>query len=716
MPTRPHTPKAQSETRADARELVPRPRRWTAGVMQPPPPRLVLGIVAIVAAVAGLVGWTAPSHLSHTTSDLYSHSSESFSTMRELETTRPKGSRGPPNLIVITQGNPQTAGQRTKRRLERLPEVAAASQYTFSSRDGQASNLFAWLRKGVDEGAAAAEVARALDHPGVVVGSPALVKLQLAEQIKHDLWRAELIAFPLLLFLGLWVFRSVVSALLPVLVGGFALVCALGCLRAVNEIFPLSIFALNIAVGLALGLGVDYSLLMVSRFREELLAGRSPRDASLVTIRTAGRTVAFSAAVIAVSFSSLLVFPIPLARSVAVGGILVALIAGLGALLVLPALFSLLGARVNALAPRAWRRAIEISSHSREQGAWYRIAHFVMRRPISIAVASAALLVVLGLPSLTMRFTGYDVTSLPTSASARVFTEQIRNEFEHPIVGEIELAIHGNKETAFTVMDRVNQLARRTGLATPFSVGFQLSSRLLAVNLNPTNPVLSDETKRFVKRLRNMNAPITVAGETAAYMDTATTLKRYIPLALAVLAVVSFLFLFLATGSIILPIKALIMNVLSLSAAFGVLVMIFQDGRFQEVLDYQSQNALVVILPIVMGASAFGLLTDYGLFLLMRIREAREEGLPDREAIALGLERTGRIITSAALLFCVAVGAFATSGVVFVKAAAIGIMAAVVLDGFVVRPLLVPSLMTILGKWNWWPRDVTIRQKKQPTA
>jgi uncharacterized membrane protein YdfJ with MMPL/SSD domain len=660
-------------------------------------------MVAIVAALAGLVGWTAPDHLSERPGDLYSHDSESFSTTHEFETNHPMDSPGSPNLAVITRGSPESSGRRTQRRLEGLPQIAKVEEYVFPSRDRRSSNVVAWLRKGAPEAQAAAEVSRALGHRGIVVGGSALARYQFREQIKDDLRRAEMIAFPLLLLLGFWVFRSVVSALLPVLIGGFALLCGLACLRVVDGFFPLSFFSLNISLALVVGLGVDYSLLMVSRFREELAGGLSSRESARVTVRTAGRAVAFSSAAIAASFSSLLVFPIPFIRSIAVGGVVLAPVAGIGALLILPALFVLLGVRVNALAPSGLQRLIEASSRPRDEGAWYRLAHFVLRRPVAVALMSAILLIVLGLPSLAMRFTGFDVTSLPTSASTRVFSERIRKEFDNPVVGEIEIATHGNRKIASSVKRRLEKLSTSSGLATPLPVGFRLSPDLWHMNLNPTDPVLSAKAIGLVEQLRQMNAPITVAGETATYMDIAATLKRQLPYALLILAVSSFLFLLLATGSVVLPLKTLVMNVLSLGAAFGLLVSVFQEGRLQEVLDYRSQGALLIALPIVMGAGAFGLLTDYGLFLLLRIKEAREEGLSDREAIALGLERTGRIVTAAALLFSVAVGAFATSGLVLIKEAVIGITAAVLLDAFVVRPLLVPSLMAILGRWNWWP-------------
>jgi uncharacterized membrane protein YdfJ with MMPL/SSD domain len=344
------------------------------------------------------------------------------------------------------------------------------------------------------------------------------------------------------------------------------------------------------------------------------------------------------------------------------------------------------------------------TSATRRRGAWYRVAQFVMRKPISVAVLASACLIVIGLPALSMRFTGFDVTSLSPSSSSRLFAERVRREFPNPLIGEMDVVIHGNQVTAIDVGIRLEQLSRRTGLAVPYPATFRLGPHLWVRNLNPTEPVLSGATQGFVRRLREMDAPIAVAGETAAYMDTKATLGRYAPLALLILVAASLTFLGWATRSVVLPIKAVIMNLLSLGGALGILVLIFQDGRLQGFLGYQSQHALVVFLPLAVGVGAFGLMSDYGLFLLMRIKEARETGTSDREAISLGFERTGRIITAAALLFSVAVGAFATSAIVFIKASAIGIVVAVILDAFIVRPLLVPSLMAILGKWNWWPR------------
>jgi uncharacterized membrane protein YdfJ with MMPL/SSD domain len=666
-------------------------------------PRLIVALAAAAALLGAVVGHSAPEQMSYRPGDFYSHDSESFRAETELERRHPQGSQGPPDIGVIVRGSPRTAGARMAKRLEHSPPVGKVEQRILASRDGKSSYLFAWL-KPVEEGDAADEVAREVDGTGVTVGGELLSRQDFESQIGDDLRRAQLIALPLLLLLGFWVFRSLVAAFMPVVVGGIALLIALGLLRVATELVPLSVFSLDIALALALGLGVDYSLLMVSRFREGLASGEGPLSSATAMMGSAGRTVALSSAAIAVCFSALFVIPIPFVRSVAFGGGLVAILTGLLALGLLPALLVLLGQRVDALAPRAWQRTAKRTAGRREEGGWYRIALLATGRPRLVTLLTGAFLVLLALPVFSMRFTGLDATSLPTSSHARQFVEQARREFDNPFVGEVSVAIHGDEETAVNAWGKANVLAERTRMANAFPFLFEHSASLWEMRLNPTEPLFSDKSRRLVSRLRAMNAPISVAGNTAAYVDSAATLKRSLPLALLIVALSSLLFVFLATRSLVLPIKTLVMSALSIGAALGLTVTVFQEGRLEGLLGYTSQDALMVALPFVVVAAAFGLLTDYGLFLLMRIQEEREQGVTDRRAIALGLERTGRVITAAALLFCVAVGAFSTSGLLLLKVGAVAIVLTVALDAFVVRPLLAPSLMTLLGRWNWWPR------------
>ncbi|HEX3239382.1 MAG TPA: MMPL family transporter [Solirubrobacterales bacterium] len=665
----------------------------------------MLAIAVVLAIAAAFVGKSAPDQLSYRSGDFYSHDSESFRAESDLEHTLPKGSSGIPTIAVLARGSPKTGGERIARRLKRNPLIAEVEDTILASRDGKTSYVLAWLKQKdrEDQGFSAAKVADELAGPGVVVGGLALARQEFEQQIGVDLRRAQMIALPLLVLLGLWVFRSLVAALLPVSLASFALLVVLAILRGVGELFPLSVFSLDIALALALGLGVDYSLLMLARFREGLAAGKAPEQSAVEMLQTAGKTVAFSAAAIAASFSSLLIVPIPFVRSVAVGGGLAAIVTGLSALVLLPALLVLLGRRVNAGALRSWRRSLERSARPREEGAWYRIAQFATRRPVVVATVSGMLMLVLALPVLSMRSTGLDPSSLPASSEARHFSEKARREFKNPLIGEIAVAVYSNQVRATFIRERVNKLAENTGLATPFFVGLKHSPHLWQVRLNPEEPIFSEGSQRLVSELRELDAPIAVAGETAGYMDSLSVLKQRLPYVVAAVVLSSLLFVFLATGSLVLPIKTLAMNLLSLGAALGLIVLVFQNGYLEGILDYTSQDAMIVTLPGMVGVVAFGLLTDYGLFLLMRIKEERERGIPNRKAIALGLERSGRIITAAALLFAAAVGAFSTSGLLYLKVTAIAIVLTVLLDAFVVRPLLVPSLMAILGKWNWWP-------------
>jgi RND superfamily putative drug exporter len=664
-------------------------------------PRAFLAAMILIAGLSAAVAHDVPSHLSNKISDFTSHHSESFLTAQELEAIQPEDSPGIPDIAVLVWGG--DAAFEAVWKLRELPQVDEVASLVYQSHNSDRYAVLAWLKPNLPAEDASVRVARSMREPGVMVGGPALATREFSELIKNDLRRAELIAMPLLALLGFLIFRSAVAALLPVVVGGVAVVTALALIRVATDFIPVSIFSLNIVSGLALGLGVDYSLLMVSRFREELGSGGGAAEAAAKTLRSAGRTIAFSAAVIVVAFLSLLVFPVPFVRSMAFGGILVALVAAAVALLFLPSLFVLLGQRVNALAPQSWRRGAEASGAVRQDGRWYRIARFVMRRPLPIALCCGIAMVAIALPSFSMRLTGLDFSSLPVSSDAREFAEEIREKFENPLLGEIAIAVHGSAKAADRLAARVESLSRQGEQANVLPQAIEHSPRLWQVNLNPAPPVFSDETIALVERLRRLGGNVAVTGETAAYMDTSATQRHYLPWALAILIVGTFLVLALATGSLVLPLKALIMNALSLGAAFGLLVLVFQEGRLEGLLGYESQGAVVLALPLALAAGAFGLLTDYGLFLLMRIKEIRETGVSDREAIGLGLERTGKTVTAAALMFAVAVGSVAVSGVVFIKEGALGITCAVLLDAFVVRPLLVPSLMAILGRWNWWP-------------
>ena len=630
-------------------------------------PRRVLVAALAVGMVAAAFGATTPAHLTASDNDYQDKGSQSFRTFRLL--SRATGVVPGPSIVVLAS---PSGARIAVTRLRADPAIAVVR--AAPPENGKVV-VAAFLRDGSDAGAAA----RRLEHrlPGLV-GGAAVASEQVRAQSEHDLFRAELIAFPLLLVLGIWIFRGVVAALLPVAAGLLSIATTLAMLRLVNTVSPISVFALNLVTGAGLGLAIDYSLLLVTRYREELARLGPGLEALRVTVATAGRTVAFSAVTVAAAFASLLVFPLAFLRSMAIGGLIVAPFAGLVALVVLPALFALLGTRIDALAIRRVREPRE--------GGWYRFAHGVMRHPLPIAIATSVVLVALGLPFLGVRFTGVDASVLPASASARQVQDAIHARSPEHVVVDSRAAL-----------ERVRALPGIAEIGAPGSLG----GGRVTVDVTPTARPMSAGAKALVRRLRRIPGT-SVAGVTAWYLDTSSSLRRHLPFALAILAATTVALLYFVTRSFVLPLKAVVMNALSLCAAFGVLVWVFQDGRLEGVLHYRSQGALELTQPVLLFAIAFGLATDYGVFLLSRIREAHDSGLPNREAVAQGLERTGRVITAAALLFCVAVGSFATSEIVLVKEVGVGIALAVAIDATLVRALLVPSLMALLGDWNWW--------------
>jgi RND superfamily putative drug exporter len=386
---------------------------------------------------------------------------------------------------------------------------------------------------------------------------------------------------------------------------------------------------------------------------------------------------------------------------------MVALTAAFVSLTLLPALLAVLGPRVNALSPKRWRVAMQRDAAHVHDGPWYRLSRAVMRRPGPIAIAAALVLVVLGLPFLRVQFTGVDASVLPEQRSAKVVDEALTRGFPPGPTTPILVAAHAGSDRRADVEAYAQQLSRLPGVA---SVAPPVAARgLWRIDVVPRGAELSASSKQLVRDIRAARAPfaVDVGGGTAGFLDQQTSLAASLPLALAILATTTLLILFAMTGSVVLPVKALLMNLLTVSAAFGLLVLIFQDGRLEGLLGYQSQHALEATQPVLLFCAAFGLSTDYGVFLLTRIKEARDAGAGERESVALGLERTGRIVTYAAVLFCIAIGAFATSQVVFIKEVGIGTALAVLIDAFLVRALLVPSLMALLGRWNWWaPRPL----------
>ncbi len=672
-----------------------------------------IGLLAIAFfLLAGAFGGSVASRL-----DPYGADDPATETVKAKERLQAAGLRVPAVLAVVTDAPVAAPATRARveameRRLRRRGDVQSVTGYfdtgspAFISHD-HSSTYFAVSLKPTEDKRwqeAGAEIADVLSsHPGVVVGGAAVAQEQVNKQVEKDLRMAELIAFPLLFLLSLLFFRSLVAALLPLMIGGLAIVGTFLILRIASEVGSISIFALNLTTALGLGLAIDYSLFIVSRYREEIAKDGPGLAAMRRVLATSGRTVFFSSLTVAAALASLLVFPQRFLYSMGLGGSLVALFAALISLTVLPAVLTLLGTRVNALSPRFLQRRAEADARPDERGFWYRLSRFVMRRPVPVATLSALLLIAMGLPFLGIKFDTVDPTVLPKSASARQAYDTVRADFppyrETPIWVDLEGASRREAAQFATRVRRVDGVAE-------VNPPQPLKGSVTAIQAVSTRPFVSTASQTTVRRIRDLSPPpgatVLVGGATADFIDLQGSLASHVPIVLGIIVVATLTILFLMTGSVILPIKSLIMNFLNLSAVFGLLVLIFQDGRLQGFLDYSSPGAIEQTMPILLFAVAFGLSTDYAVFLLSRIKEARDNGASDSECVAIGLERTGRIVTAAALLFAVAMGAFATSQVIFIKENGVGTALAVLIDASIIRALLVPSLMELLGRWNWW--------------
>jgi uncharacterized membrane protein YdfJ with MMPL/SSD domain len=473
-------------------------------------------------------------------------------------------------------------------------------------------------------------------------------------------------------------------------------------LRLVDQFTPISVFALNLVSGMGLGLGIDYSLFVLYRYREELARGGHARHAIERTLRTVGRTVLFSCLTVAAALTSLLVFPIRFLSSMGIGGALVALCGGAVSLLVLPAALIVLGPRVNALAPAWLERRAARTATATEHGGWWRLAHGVVRRPAPVALASAVVLLCTAIPALQLQFTSPGANLLPASAQSRQVEATLAASFPANAGEATEIVFKGSRSSAQRLALAAAGAARP--LASLSAPPAHIGHGTWEITLQPHGSPYSNVQQQLLGRLRTLARPYRalVGGATAFFVDQKSAIAAHVPLALAILLALTAGFLFVMTGSVTIPIKALVMNVLSVSVAVGLQVLIFQDGHLSAALGFTPIGGLEESSLVLMLVIAFALATDYEVFVIARIKEAHDRGLPDREAIALGIERTGRIVTAAALLFCVAIGALTTSALFFTKQLGLGAALAVAVDASIVRALLVPSLMALIGKWNWW--------------
>ena len=700
--------------------------------------RLVLVLTVVFLALAAGSGGNVATRLSNGGFD----DPAAESTVARDTLLRSLGT-GSPNLVLLVTAeggsvdDPSVvaAGQALTAELAAEPGVAEVASYwslgsppPLESADGSRALVLGRITGTDDEVRERIKVlgpayTRAGDAVSVTVTGQAEVFRQVGSTIEHDLQTAELIALPITLLLLVFIFGSVVAALLPLAIGIFSVFATFLVLRLLTDVTDVSVFALNLTTALGLGLAIDYSLFIVSRYREELAAGRGINAAIVRSVRTAGRTVAFSSVTVAISLAALLVFPQFFLRSFAYAGIAVAMAAAVGSIVVLPALLAVLGHRIDSWQVFPHRQAAVGT------GAWHSIATRVMRRPVVVTVAVLTVLLFLGSPFLGLKLATSNHRVLPEGTSSRTTQEIISTEFGSMEAGAIEVVTGSDQPiddasvaayaADLSLLAGVARVDSRAGsyaggalVAPPnaasarFGTATQTTTWWSVVpDVEPSSPA----AETLVAAVRQLEAPaeVMVAGVSAAQVDGKHAIVSRLPLAGGIIAIVTFTVLFLMLGSIVVPLKALVLNVLSLSATFGAMVWIFQEGHLSGVLGFTATGTIDLSMPILMFCIAFGLSMDYEVFLLSRIKEEHDLGRDTVGSVAIGLERTGRLVTAAATLISVVFFAFATSGITFIKLFGIGLALAVLLDAFVIRGTLVPAFMRLAGEANWWaPRPL----------
>ncbi len=677
----------------------------------------MLALTVVLTVAAGVVG----SGVVRSLSDGGSSDPNAPSAIAERQITAATGVSTEPGLLVLvrTPGAVAAAPGRelVARVVREIRSQAAVSRVVsilntprpavLLSRDARSTvvlGFFGTRGTGNAATAAAERVKRDLSGvPGVTVGGSQLTFSQLDDAIASQLPQVELIAFSILLLLSLIAFRGLVAAALPLMVGAIAVAGSLLIMRALSQVTSLSVYSLNLVTGLGLGLAIDYSLFIVYRYREELARCGHCSEALERTLGTAGRTVVFSSLTVSVALLSLLVFPQQMLSSMGIAAAIVTIFAATAALIPLGAVLTLLGPRINALAPARLQRARKRAEGPVDEGHWYRLAMRVMRRPALVAGACAVCLLLVGLPALHLHLGSTDSRVLPAGSSARVVDARLASQFAADDVNPVVALVHAPDSAATAMSDYRAQLARLPGVATTQPPAL-IANGLWSIDVLASHPPLSTRSQTLIGEIHAVPAvyPVALAGVAAEQYDQAISLRTHMLLALLILAATTLVVLFRMTGSVVLAIKSLIMNLLTLSGAFGILVLVFQDGRFQSLLGYTSTGSLEQTNMIILFIIAFGLSTDYGVFLLARIKETHDTGASDRVAVATGLERSGRVVSAAALLFCAAVGSLAASSVASLKEFGVGAALAVIIDSTIVRALLVPSLMALLGRANWW--------------
>ncbi|PRW63453.1 MMPL family transporter [Actinopolyspora mortivallis] len=605
-------------------------------------------------------------------------------------------------------------GERVRERLSALPDSAVEQVTSYwrtpnpalVNEDGTIGLATIELAGDEDDRIEAYERIRdELDVAGAdtdVAGSVP-IQVSMSRQSQHDLAMAEAVSMPVVLVLLVVIFGGVVAAALPVLVGGMAVFGSFGLLHLISLLTDVNTFAVNVASLLGLGLAIDYGLFIVGRFREELATGADTGTAVRHTVGTAGRTVAFSATLLVLALGTLLLFPQSFLRSLAYGGMSSVSLAAVVSLTVLPAILGMLGGRVDGLAV-PWRRGGHDAAHVPGRG-WSRFASAVMKRPLLTAVPIIAVLLLLGAPFLGSTFGTPDERVLPKDDPARQGIEKLRSEFPAMSGDNVRVVVDGGDTPPRPpeLRNYSREVAEIRGIGQVRPAGSAEGVVVLEATLE--GDPFGERANEAVDEIRSLAPPpdseVLVGGTTALNLDSLRDTVETLPWVAALLVGSTLVLMFLAFGSVVLPIKAVVLSALSLSATFGVLTWIFVDGHGAGLLNVTPAPMSVGVV-VLMASVVFGLSTDYEVFLLSRMVEARAEGRSTPEAVRTGLARTGRMITAAALLLIVVTGAFAFSGVTMMRFIGVGMIVALVLDATVVRMVLVPALLRLLGDVSWW--------------
>ena len=707
-------------------------------------PRRVIAVAILVMVATAIFGLPAASSLSG--GGFLNPTSESA---RAAAVLAEKFHRGDMDMVLLVSsqsgvkdGPARAIGTDIVRQLAQSPFVAqVASPWDtpqpapgMLSGDGKSAMILAALTG--DENSApkhaqtlADRLARDRDGVTVQAGGTAMVYAQVNQQTEKDLLRMEFIAVPLSFIALVWVFGGLLAAALPMAVGGFAILGSLAVLRATALVTDVSIFALNVTVALGLALAIDYTLLIISRYRDELADGWGRDEALVRTMTTAGRTVLFSAMTVALALVAMVLFPMYFLKSFAYAGIAVVAFSALAAVVVAPTVIVLLGDRLDALnvwdLGRRLLRRPEPPQRPIEQSFWYRTAKLVMRHAIPMGLAIIALLLALGAPFLGIRWGYPDDRVLPPSSSARVVSDRIRSDFTTNSQTTVTIVI---PETAGLTKPELDQYAAQLSRVTdvsavssptgtfvagqpkgPPSAPTALADSSAYLSVDSTAPLYTQASEIQLARLHAITLPghqaVQMTGIAQMNRDCVNGITSRLPLVFGFIAVITLVLLFLLTGSVVLPIKAVLLNMLSLTAAFGALVWIFQDGHLGA-LGTTPTGTLVANIPVLMFCIAFGLSMDYEVFLLSRIREywldSPQTHADNDESIALGLARTGRVITAAALLMSISFAGLISAEVSFMRMFGVGLTIAVLVDATLVRVLLVPAFMHVFGRLNWW--------------